>query len=116
MPYADPAQQRAARRRSMAAARSRRRAAGATGGTSGAPLRVVAPGGTDGTADVTSISGCQRLLGEAIASARDGSVDAASRARLLTLIATAGSRLIADAALESRVQSLEDALDDEDIA
>jgi len=62
---------------------------------------------SDPTCDVTTVAGCQTLLVEAVQAARDPSLDAATRSRLLMGIAAAGARIVADGAMEKRVAEIE---------
>jgi len=96
MPYSDEAMHRASARGSMQRLRARR--AGATG--------ITMLSDTD-SADVTTVAGCQALLAEAVEAARDSSLDAATRSRLLMGIAAAGARIVADGAMEKRVAEIE---------
>lgn len=100
MPYSDEAMHRASARGSMQRLRTRRAARGATGIT-------LMLSDSDPTCDVTTVAGCQTLLVEAVRAARDPSLDAAMRSRLLMGIAAAGARIVADGAMEKRVAEIE---------
>jgi len=99
MPYSDEAMHRASARGSMQRLRTRRAARGATG--------ITMLSDSDPTCDVTTVAGCQTLLVEAVQAARDPSLDAATRSRLLMGIAAAGARIVADGAMEKRVAEIE---------
>lgn len=98
MPYSDEAMHRASARGSMQRLRARRAGQGATG--------ITMLSDTD-SADVTTVAGCQALLAQAVEAARDSSLDAATRSRLLMGIAAAGARIVADGAMEKRVAEIE---------
>ncbi len=96
MPYSDPAARRATSRGSMQRLRARR------GGTTGLTMLS-----DFDSAAVATVAGCQALFAEAVEAARDPSLDAATRSRLLVGIAAAGSRIVADGALEKRMAEIE---------
>lgn len=118
MPYADPAEQRAAKRHWAQQKRARTAAitlgepfgsTSSTHGSLGAPVEAtgVVALKSRRAVDVRSVRGAQALLEEAVAEARSSVIDPATRARLLATIATAASRMVADGALEARLAAIE---------